>query len=192
MHLVLLVVLIIFFCCLVTQRELKGKEVRLTDLEFRMVEAVNAYRKEHKLYPLAPDPILMKVARQRVKKAKISIGHKIGGKWPWEAAGRAGFRGFATENLAFGYLTPEDVVDGWADPNGVGHDVQMRGYFKTSMSGQPYRWINRNYNRIGVAHKNKRWIALFGVKYEVKESRTKEEKVLGWKPARMTPSVLGD
>src|SRR2546425_573714 len=52
----------------------------LSDGESRMVMAVNKYRATFRLPPLAIDPILMRVARQRVG----VYDHHAFGKWSWE------------------------------------------------------------------------------------------------------------
>ncbi len=81
--------------------------------------------------------------------------------WSWEHAKREGFPGWASDNLAMGYTSPEDAVNGWAsedrDANPAGHNFQMRGLFK--MNG---RWQDYRYNRVGVAMSGNRYIAIFG------------------------------
>jgi uncharacterized protein YkwD len=137
-------------------------DIAISATESRMVKAVNKYRADRKLPPMEVDPILMKVARQRVR----SFSHCQNGKWMWDACHDAGFRGWATDDLAQGYRTPEDAVgdghSGWGDETGhsVGHDKQMKGYFK--MNG---RWQNYHFDRIGVASTGPggTWIAVFGV-----------------------------
>ena len=125
--------------------------VRLSKNEVRLVKAVNAYREKKGLEPLTVDPILMKVARH----AAPYYSHCINGKWCWHRAHAAGFTGWATDDIANGYESPEDAVQGWSTSDG--HARQMRGYFK--MNGQ---WCNYKFNRIGVGICGRKYIAIFG------------------------------
>lgn len=125
--------------------------VRLTENEQRLVNAVNEYREKKGLEPLEVDPILMSEAR----KAAPHFSHTINGKWCWHRCRQRGFRGWATDDIANGYPTPEDAVQGWATSDG--HARQMRGYFK--MNG---RWENYQFDRIGVGVSGRKYIAIFG------------------------------
>jgi uncharacterized protein YkwD len=125
--------------------------VQLSHSEERLVKAVNAYREEKGLDPLTVDPKLMKVARC----AAPYFSHCINGKWCWHRAHEAGFSGWATDDIADGYETPEDAVQGWATSDG--HERQMRGYF--NMNG---KWCNYKFNRIGVGICDRKYIAVFG------------------------------
>jgi len=125
--------------------------VRLSEKEERLVKAVNVYRKKKGLEPLTVDPILMKVGRH----AAPYFNHQVNGKWCWTRAHEAGFPGWASDDLANGYETPEEAVDGWATSDGHAH--QMRGDFK--MNGQ---WRNYKFNRIGVGISGRKYIAIFG------------------------------
>jgi uncharacterized protein YkwD len=125
--------------------------VELSGKEKRLVKAVNAYREKKGLDPLTVDPKLMKVARN----AAPYFSHCINGKWCWHRAHEVGFAGWATDDIADGYETPEDAVDGWATSDG--HARQMRGYF--NMNGQ---WCNYRFNRIGVGICGRKYIAVFG------------------------------
>jgi uncharacterized protein YkwD len=138
----------------------KENEVRLSDSEHRLVKAVNAHRAKRRLAPLAVDPILMRVARRSAP----HYSHVIDGKWCWHRTSQAGFRGWATDDIANGYLTPEDAVQGWATSHG--HEMQMRGYFK--MNG---RWRNYRFNRIGVGISGRKYIAIFGRADELRAKR---------------------
>jgi uncharacterized protein YkwD len=136
--------------------------VKLTKSEDRLVKAVNAYRAKKGLEPLTVDPKLMKVARD----AAPHFSHCIKGTWCWDRAHKAGFTGWASDDLANGYESPEDAVDGWATSDGHAH--QMRGYFK--MNGE---WRNYKFNRIGVGISGRKYAAVFG-HYE--EKRGEEPK----------------
>src|SRR5688500_7099888 len=85
------------------------REISLTRQEHRLVKAVNAYRRRHKLPQLTVDPTLMRVARR----AAPYFNHVIDGKWCWHRAHQAGFKGWASDNIADGYPTPEEAVGGW-------------------------------------------------------------------------------
>jgi uncharacterized protein YkwD len=125
--------------------------VPLNQLEHRLVKAVNAHRAKHRLPPLSVDPVLMRVGRRSAP----HFSHVIDGKWCWHRTRQAGFRGWATDDIANGYSTPEDAVQGWATSHG--HEMQMRGYFR--MNG---RWQNYRFNRIGVGISGRKYIAIFG------------------------------
>ena len=94
---------------------------------------------------------LMRVARH----AAPYFNHQINGKWCWTRANEAGFPGWASDDIANGYESPEEAVDGWASSDGHAH--QMRGDFK--MNGQ---WQNYHFNRIGVGISGRKYIAVFG------------------------------
>jgi hypothetical protein len=136
-------------------------DVELGETEWRMVDAINEYRADRELPLLEPDPILMRVARQRVD--VFDHCHPRHG-WVQSHAKLCGFRGFATDNLAQGHPSPETAVgdsrSGWGcevPGRSVGHDKQMKGYAK--ING---RWVNRRFNRVGVANRDRNWIAVFG------------------------------
>jgi uncharacterized protein YkwD len=125
--------------------------VRLSENEDRLVKAVNAYRAKRGLEPLTVDPVLMNVGRN----AAPYFSHQINGKWCWTRAHEAGFPGWASDDIANGYESPEDAVDGWASSDGHAH--QMRGHF--NMNGQ---WRDYKFNRIGVGISGRKYIAVFG------------------------------
>jgi uncharacterized protein YkwD len=123
-----------------------------------MVTAINQYRAARSLPPLAADPLLEQIARQRV--GVFNHNHPRFG-WVWQHAHRLGFPGQAlnttcTDDLCQGATSPEEAVDGWAHSS-VGHAEQMRGY--ASMNG---RWENCHFNLCGVAHQGANYIAVFG------------------------------
>jgi uncharacterized protein YkwD len=136
------------------------RRIQLSQLEHRLVKAVNAHRAKHRLAPLTVDPILMRVARRSAP----HYSHVIDGKWCWHRTRQAGFPGWATDDIANGYPTPEEAVQGWATSHG--HAMQMRGYF--NMNG---RWQNYRFNRIGVGISGRKYIAIFGRADESREKR---------------------
>jgi len=125
--------------------------ITLSRGEHRLVNAVNAYRARHGLPALSVDPTLMCVARR----AAPHFNHVVDGKWCWHRARQAGFKGWASDNIANGYPSPEDAVEGWATSHG--HAMQMRGRF--NMNG---RWCDYRFNRIGVGICGRKYIAVFG------------------------------
>jgi uncharacterized protein YkwD len=138
--------------------------VQLSRKEERLVKAVNAYREKKGLDPLTVDTRLMKVARC----AAPYFSHCINGKWCWHRAHDAGFSGWATDDIANGYETPEDAVQGWVTSDG--HERQMRGYF--NMNG---KWCNYKFNRIGVGISGRKYIAVFGRCEEKPRGESKRE-----------------
>lgn len=126
-------------------------EIRLTRQEHRLIKAVNAYRRRQRLPELTVDPTLMREARRSAP----YFNHVIGGKWCWHRCHQAGFKGWASDNIADGYPTPEEAVEGWATSHG--HAMQMRGRFK--MNGE---WRDYRFNRIGVGISGRKYIAVFG------------------------------
>lgn len=141
-----------------------GPKARLSEKEQRLLKAVNAYRDKKGLEPLKVDPTLMKVARN----AAPHFSHCINGKWCWDRAHEAGFPGWASDDLAMGYESPEEAVDGWATSDGHAH--QMRGDFK--MNGQ---WRNYKFNRIGVGISGRKYIAVFGHADDEQKGEKKRE-----------------
>lgn len=148
---------------------------RLRIGERRLLAAVNRYRARFHLPPLKADPILMRVARQRVPFVTASraagehgFNHHAGGRWSREHVREEGFPGPATDNLAMGYETPEDAVEGWAvedqDADPAGHNFQMRG--KAKVNG---RWVDEEYNRIGIGIVGRNYIAIFGKRPPVRK-----------------------
>ncbi len=132
-----------------------------TPLEMRIFVAINKYRADRNLPNLELDPVLMEVARQRV--GVFDHNHPRYG-WVRDHAWREGFNGFASDNLAMGYATPEAAVgnamSGWGDErqgHTVGHDMQMKGWSK--INGH---WVNQHFDRVGVAVDGRKYIAVFG------------------------------
>ncbi len=128
--------------------------------EQRILIAINDYRAARKLSPLRADPLLLRIARQRV--GVFNHYQPAHGGWVHEQASRLGY--VATDDIAQGYESPEAAVGdgstGWGDErpgHTVGHDMQMKGF--TKINGQ---WVNQHFDLCGVAHEGKNWIAVFG------------------------------
>ena len=103
------------------------KPFQLTAAEQQMVKEINDWRSERDLAPMKVDPTLMKVARESAP----FFNHRVRGRWVWQRARAAGFRGFATDNIAKGHESPQQAVRHWGDEeHSVGHDKQMRGLVK--------------------------------------------------------------
>ena len=129
--------------------------MHLTELEERMINAVNQWRAERTLFPLRVDFQLVEEARRSVRYAR----HQIRGKWVWERMARLGFQGHCTDNVARGQLTPEEAVECWGDegPTSVGHNKQMRGLMKINDE-----WVDRQFNLIGAAIDDQKYLVIFG------------------------------
>ena len=135
-----------------SEKSVLTPKIQLSMDESKVVTEVNRYRATYKLRPLVVDPILMRVARERVP----YFTHRYRGLWMWDECRRAGFRGFATDNLGQGDLTAASAVEGWAN-SPVGHAEQMRGLFK--MNG---KWEDRKYTKVGAARSGRNWILVLG------------------------------
>ncbi len=123
----------------------------LSDREERLVASVNAYRAQRGLRALTVNPKLMAAARGRTN-ATVRTSHHVNGQWPWEAASAAGYRYVAcSENLAWGYPTPESAV---GQPNGP------RGGWQTSPGHA--RAMRGPYQEIGVGVRGTTYVAMFG------------------------------
>ena len=141
---------------------ISGKGVSISPVKFnlssteqRMLDAINRYRIDRKLWVLAVDPVLQRVARERVGR----FDHHAFGRWSWEQAHSEGFDGPVTDNLAQDD-GPEDAVMAWGDErpgHTVGHDMQLKGYKK--MNGQ---WINERFDACGVAARGGNYIVVLG------------------------------
>ena len=132
------------------------KPFRLTAAEQRMVKEINNWRAERNLPPMEVDPTLMKLARESAP----YFSHRIRGRWVWQRAWAAGFRGFATDNIAKGHESPQQAVRHWGEEeHSVGHDKQMRGLF--NMNG---KWQNYRFDLVGVGIHKRKYIAIFGRK----------------------------
>jgi len=87
----------------------------------RAAQLISAYRAENGLGPVGVDSRLMKAAADyaRVMGERDRIGHRIGASLPRRVAAVGYDWGFVAENLAAGYSTVEDAMQGWK--NSPGH-----------------------------------------------------------------------
>jgi uncharacterized protein YkwD len=84
-------------------------------------EVLGAIRKEHRLPPLAPDPLLEQAARQQAgyMASAGKMAHRTGWGKDFTSRMRAnGIRGAAAENVAYGQKTAKEVLAGWMTSKG--------------------------------------------------------------------------
>lgn len=107
--------------------------------EQEVLKLTNEFRQENGLKPLVIDWNLDKAAdlhsKDMAEKDYFSHTGQDGSR-PWQRAQREGYETrFVGENIAAGYRTAEDVVDGWI--NSPGHRANM---------------LNKDYNEIGIGY----------------------------------------
>lgn len=130
-----------------------------TDFEHEVVKLVNELRAEGatctgagvempSTTPVEMDPYLRCASRlHSLNMADQNIlAHELDGQDPTDRAREAGYSGWATENIAQGYPTPEDVVEGWL----------------SSADGHCENMLDPNHNDIGVGYYNGWWTQKFG------------------------------
>ncbi|MGM0401773.1 MAG: CAP domain-containing protein, partial [Chloroflexota bacterium] len=130
-----------------------------SDFEQRVIELTNQERVKRGLAPLETSPALMDAARAHSEDMACNdfLDH-IGsdGSDPGERISRAGYHWWTYgENVAGGYSTPEDVVNGWMDSDdhranilnpdychiGVGYAYEANatfGHYWTQVMAVPY------------------------------------------------------
>lgn len=111
----------------------------------RLLVLTNNFRAQHGLRPLKFDPYLQKAAQERTN---AGYSHHIQFQDPGAGARSRGFRGPAVgENIAAGYATPEQAVNGWI--HSPGHRAAM---------------LTGSYTVCGMAKADgaNRWIQMFG------------------------------
>ena len=122
---------------------------------------VNRFRAQHGKAPLSIDPVLTKIARERVRYYD-HFPRQYGAVWTHAA--RAGFCRadirYCTDNLGQGRgVGGAEMARGWAAKPSVGHREQLLGYCK--FNG---RWVNAGYNCCGIAKSGQNWIIVLGRK----------------------------
>lgn len=135
------------------QVQAKVSDLPPNNIEQKIVDEINVFRKQHGKSALAVDARLLKLARARVN----IYSHTAHGKWVWQEAPLFGFNGRCTDNLAQGHPSAESAVEDWGKKPSVGHREQMLGFMKINGKFRDMGW-----NRIGVAHSGRNWIAIFG------------------------------
>jgi hypothetical protein len=104
-----------------------------------VVDLTNQYRIENGLSPLSIDLNLEKAAQQHSQNmANLDFFDHTGadGSLPWERAVEAGYESsYVGENIAAGYQTPKEVVDGWI--NSPGHRANI---------------LTADFNEIGIGY----------------------------------------
>ncbi|MEO1523396.1 MAG: CAP domain-containing protein [Cyanobacteria bacterium J06633_2] len=107
--------------------------------ESEVLRLTNEFRKKNGLDPLVIDQDLEEAADQHTRNMARQdfFAHKgKDGSTPANRARSAGYEtGFVGENIAAGYTTPKQVVDGWI--SSPGHRANM---------------LNANYNEIGIGY----------------------------------------
>jgi uncharacterized protein YkwD len=89
----------------------------------RVIALENAARAHAGCLPLRADPAITKAAAEHARDmgTKDYLGHDsqaTAAGSPWDRMKSAGYGAPAAENIAAGYVTPEDVVSGWMDDAG--------------------------------------------------------------------------
>lgn len=92
------------------------------DLALEFVELINKYRAEHGLGKLTVNNDLTESAMVRAKEIAYSFSHTRPNGERFNTAIKGGFRSMR-ENLAAGYLTADEILQGWKDSEG--HNLNM-------------------------------------------------------------------
>ena len=103
-----------------------------TAYEAEVVRLVNIERSKYGLAPLSIDEGAVKVAHLRAKEIVQSFSHtRPNGNSCFTAAQEAGvsYR-YAGENIAYGYPTPEQVVNGWMNSEGHRKNILSASFSK--------------------------------------------------------------
>ncbi len=121
-------------------------ETVYSDFEREVIRLVNIERAENGLPGLALDEEIGKAADIRAKEIGEVFSHtRPDGSECFTVFTELGIKhGWAGENIAFGYRTPADVVEGWM--NSSGHRANI---------------LSENYTKIGVGFDNYNWVQLF-------------------------------
>ena len=103
-----------------------------TAYEAQVLRLVNAERAKTGLAPLVMDDGAVKVAHLRAKEIVQSFSHtRPDGRSCFTAASDSGLSyRFAGENIAYGYKTPEQVVNGWMNSEGHRKNILSASFTK--------------------------------------------------------------
>jgi|GEM_PF-662259 len=130
------------------------------DFVQEVLRLTNEFRAQNGLDPLVVDRNLVEAAQEHSESMALQdfFSHTgQDGSRPWDRAQDAGYEsGFVGENIAAGYRTPEQVVEGWK--SSPGHRANM---------------LNADYNEIGIGYEflendtgnvnyNSYWTQVFG------------------------------
>jgi uncharacterized protein YkwD len=118
-------------------------------LEQRVIELTNDARRQAGCPALAHNDKLRLAAHLHSKDMSDNdyFSHTgLDGSSPWERIARQGYSGGAAENIAWGYRTPEAVVEGWM--NSSGHRANI---------------LNCSLTEIGVGFHDYYWTQNFGI-----------------------------
>jgi uncharacterized protein YkwD len=118
-------------------------------VEQRVIELTNDARRQAGCPALAHNDKLRLAAYLHSKDMSDNdyFSHTgLDGSSPWERMARQGYSGGAAENIAWGYRTPEAVVQGWM--NSSGHRANI---------------LNCSLTEIGVGFHNYYWTQNFGI-----------------------------
>lgn len=129
-----------------------AKEVVVSDSDFadEVIRLINIERENGGLEPLVKDEILTSAALVRAVEIDENFSHtRPNGSSPFTAIAEAGgpFRTMG-ENIAYGYPTPESVVEGWM--NSEGH--------RANIMNADFKYIGVGYYK-GSSHD---WTQFFG------------------------------
>lgn len=117
-----------------------------SDYISEVVRLVNKERAKQGISPLQTNDTINGAAQVRANELSILLDHtRPDGSSCFTALEDAGIRYWtAGENIAAGYPTPEQVVNGWT--NSEGHRTNI---------------LNKNFTTIGVGHTGRYWVQLF-------------------------------
>ncbi len=122
-------------------------KLTISPAEQTIIDETNAYRKEAKLPPLKPSPLLFKAARKHsADMAKEdTLAHKLYDKIHTDRVTDVGYKWIAArENIAFNQTSPKDVVKAWMGSehhkeNILADDVSEIGVgIVNNAKGEPY------------------------------------------------------
>ena len=133
---------------LTDKEEIEDKEKQLTDKEEIEVifNKVNEEREKQGLDKLILDESLMKAANVRAQELSEKYSHtRPNGESCFSILEENNIEySTAGENIALGYITGEDVMDGWM--NSKGHRENI---------------LNPMFNKIGIGKENEQWVQMF-------------------------------
>ncbi len=107
-----------------------------------LVKLHNQFRAANGLAPLVVDARLMRAAQdyaEEMARRGVLSHFSADGSTPWDRMVRAGYNwSNASENIASGYTTDEDVMTGWI--NSPGHRADILGPYSNIGTGRSGNW----------------------------------------------------